>query len=303
MFPGVKSHSIYARLPTEQNNPRSRQIDRFSVGKALRTINNEDATVARAVRAQIPQIEKAVHVLLFAVKSGGRIFILGAGTSGRLAVLEAAECPPTFNTPPSLIQAVMAGGKSSVFRSKEGAEDRGADAERFVRGKVRDKDVVIGVAASGITPFVQAGLAAARKRGAKTVLVTCHSGQLMSPAHVTIAVKTGPEVISGSTRLKAGTATKLVLNMLTVGTMIQLGKVYGNRMVDLQPRSAKLTARATRLISELAGVPSSKAAKLLRASGGNAKVAVLMAKKKIGRAEAVQQLADVNGHLHAALTE
>ncbi len=297
----MKSVPNYARLPTEANNPRSRSIDRASVGKALRIINNEDTKIARAVRAQIPAIERAVRSIVFSLRAGGRIFFIGAGTSGRLGVLEAAECPPTFNTPPSLVQSIMAGGKSSVFRSKEGAEDQGNEGARIIKRKVRSNDVVIGIAASGVTPFVGDALRAAKKIGASTILVTCHSGKFESPAVHTIAVATGPEVIAGSTRLKAGTATKLVLNSLTVASMVQMGKVYGNRMVDLQPRSKKLEARATNLIVQLGGVSRARAGQLLRRSGGNAKTAIVMARKKLSRDHAAKLLQDSNGHLHLAL--
>ncbi len=297
----MTARTNFAQLPTEANNARSRHIDRVSIQKALRLINQEDASVAGAVREQIPNISKAVVAIVFALKGKGRVYFVGAGTSGRLGVLEAAECPPTFNTTPSMIQAFMAGGKSSVFRSKEGAEDRGADGARIVKSRVREHDVVIGVAASGVTPFVREALVAAKKRGAVTVLVTCHSGKLDSPAQHTIAVKTGPEVIAGSTRLKAGTATKMVLNMMTVAAMVQLGKVFGNRMVDLQPRSAKLRARAIRLIKELAGVSPARAAQLLKLSGGNAKTAIVMARKKVSRKEAIEVLENNGGQLHAAL--
>jgi N-acetylmuramic acid 6-phosphate etherase len=216
--------------------------------------------------------------------------------------MEAAECPPTFNTAPSQIQAFMAGGKSSVFRSKEGAEDRGADARALVNKRVRAGDVVVGIAASGVTPYVDAALQAARAKKALTILVTCNPAYArQTPAHVAIAVATGPEVIAGSTRLKAGTATKLVLNMLTVGTMVRIGKVYGNRMVDLQPRSAKLHARAIRLIEELAGVSSARAAALLKQSGGNAKVAIVMAQRNLSRVVAVRLLRAHAGHLRRAL--
>lgn len=177
----------------------------------------------------------------------------------------------------------------------------GADAARLVKHNVREKDVVVGIAASGVTPFVREGLLAAKKRGAKTILVTCHSGKFGSPADHLIQMDTGPEVIAGSTRLKAGTATKLALNMMTVASMIQLGKVYGNRMVDLQPRSAKLKARATRLVQQIAGVSPASAAHLLSQSGGNAKTAIVMAIKKISKKEALELLAVNNGHLHAVL--
>lgn len=291
----------YARLPTEQNNPFSRHIDRVPVARALHIINNEDAKIARAVRAQIPSIQRGVQLIVKSLSNGGRLFFIGAGTSGRLGVLEAAECPPTFNTPRSLVQAFMAGGRMSVFASKEGAEDRGADSAKLVRKNVRKGDVVVGIAASGVTAYVRDGLKTARAKKAVTILVTCHSGILSSPAQVTIAVNTGPEVIAGSTRLKAGTATKLVLNSLTVASMVQLGKVYGNRMVDLQPRSAKLVARATHLIAQLANVPEKQAAKLLKAAGGNAKTAIVMARKKLSRGAAINLLKLNNGRLHLAL--
>jgi N-acetylmuramic acid 6-phosphate etherase len=298
----MKSMKRFARLPTEQNNPRSRRIDRMPTARVLRLINREDAAIARAVAKTIPQIEKAVDNLVRSMKNGGRLFFFGAGTSGRFGIMEAAECPPTFNTAPSQIQAFMAGGRMSVFRSKEGAEDRGDAATLLVRKHVRPGDAVIGIAASGITPFVDAALRAARAKKAATVLVTCNPRHARkSPAQVTIAVATGPEVIAGSTRLKAGTATKLVLNMLTVATMVRIGKVFGNRMVDLQPRSAKLQARATRLIMDLAGVSLPRAAELLKLSGGNAKTAIVMAAQKIDRAQAVRRLQANDGHLYKSL--
>jgi len=291
----------FGKLPTEANNPLSRRIDRVSILRALQIINKEDAKAARAVRSQLPAIEKGVRLIVNSLRQGGRLFFMGAGTSGRLGVLEAAECPPTFNTPRSWVQAFMAGGRSSVFRSKEGAEDRGQDAERIVKKNVRKNDVVIGIAASGVTSFVREGIKAARAKKARTILVTCHSGRFASPAYLTIAVKTGPEVIAGSTRLKAATATKMVLNSLTVASMVQLGKVYGNRMVDLQPRSAKLTARAARLIAELGRVSPQRAARLLAASGGNAKTAIVMARKNVSRFSAAKILRANAGLLHPSL--
>ncbi|MCG3205876.1 MAG: N-acetylmuramic acid 6-phosphate etherase [Elusimicrobia bacterium] len=293
----------YAQLPTEENNFHSRHIDRVSIGRALQIVNNEDAKVARSVRARLRSIEKAVQMIVASLQQGGRLFFIGAGTSGRLGILEAAECPPTFNTPPSMVQAFMAGGRSSVFRSKEGAEDRGSEGARIVRKNVRTGDVVVGIAASGVTPFVREGLTAANAQGAKTILVMCHSTNLKSPARHVIAVKTGPEVIAGSTRLKAATATKMVLNMLTVVSMVQLGKVYGNRMVDLQPRSAKLENRATRLIMELGKVSEKRAQQLLDQSGGNAKTAIVMAKKKISKREAIRLLTKFHGRLHRAIAQ
>lgn len=270
----------YAALPTEQVNPASKNIDSVSVFRALQIMNREDSKVAAAVRAQLKSIEKAVVIIDTAFHTGGRLIFLGAGTSGRLGIMEAAECPPTFNTPPSMVQAYMAGGKSSVFRSKEGAEDRGAEAVRLVRSKVKPGDVVVGIAASGVTAFVRDGLKAAQKKKAQTILITCHSGDVKSPAQHTVAIKTGPEVIAGSTRLKAATATKLVLNSITVACMIRLGKVMGNRMVDLQPKSKKLTARAIGLVMELAKVSPAEAERLFKSAGGNAKRAILLAQEK-----------------------
>jgi len=291
----------YAQILTEKNNPASKKIDQVSIKKVLQIINREDAKVAAAVSKQIPAMEKAVRRMIESLKNGGRIFFLGAGTSGRLGVMEAAECPPTFNTPPSLLQALMAGGRESVFRSKEGAEDKGVEAARIIRRKVKKGDVVIGIAASGVTPFVQEGLKAAKKIGAKTILITGHTRTPHNSADFIISPNTGPEVITGSTRLKAATAAKMILNSLTVTAMVQVGKVYGNWMVDLQPKSQKLKSRAMRLIQHLGNVSSIKAKKLLQESGGNAKTAILMAKKKFSKTQALQILNNCGGHLGMAL--
>ena len=236
------------------------------------------------------------------LKKGGRLFLMGAGTSGRLGVLEAAECPPTFNTPASLIQAFMAGGNQSVFKSKEGAEDRGADARAIIRSKTKKGDVVIGISASGVTAFAYHALQTGKAKGLRTILITCNKKVPKLPfVDQVIALDTGAEVIAGSTRLKAGTATKLALNMITVGTMVRLGKVFGNRMVDLQPRSRKLEARATKLIRDLSQVSEREAERYLKASKGNAKTAILMARKKISFSEAKRRLKQADGFLEAAL--
>lgn len=301
MLVHVLTHINYEKLPTEQNNPASRRVDQLSILKTLKLINREDAKISRAVAQQIQPMARAVKMIVASLKSGGQLFFLGAGTSGRLGILEAAELPPTFNTPPSMVQAFMAGGKSSVFRSKEGAEDRGQDAQKIIRKRVRAGDVVIGIAASGVTAFVREGLKTAKQRKAKTILVTCFPRVPKSSAHIIIAPQPGPEVIAGSTRLKAATATKLVLNSLTVTSMIQLGKVYRNWMVDLQPRSKKLRARAVRLIQMLGKVNQKKAEHLLKSSGGNAKTAILMARRKINKSAAVKILKDCHGQLHKAL--
>ena len=292
----------YGKLVTEQTNPRSKKIDRVSIEKAVEIMHTEDAGVSRAVYREKKQVARGVRLITAALKKGGRLFFAGAGTSGRLGVIEAAECPPTFSTPPALVQAVMAGGKRAVFRSKEGAEDNAADAKRIFRKKLRANDILVGIAASGVTPFVLSALKTAKAKGLKTILVTCNKklpvGKL---ADCIIAPVTGPEVISGSTRLKAGTATKMVLNMLTVVSMIQMGKVYQNWMVDLQPKSAKLKARALRLVGHLGGVPERHAARLLENSGRNAKTAILMARTGWGAEAARQKLRKSSGFLTQAL--
>ena len=247
----------YERLPTEQLNPRSRALDRLSTTQLLRLMNREDAGVPRAVGHVIPQISRAASLIVTRLRAGGRLIFLGAGTSGRLGVIEAAECPPTFNTPPSMVQAVIAGGRSAVFRSREGAEDDHRSARRALRRRLRRGDVVVGISASGVTPFVETGLRESRRLGCSTVLVTCHPGsRLRRAADVVIAPRTGPEVIAGSTRLKAGTAAKLILNMLTVATMVRLGNVHGNLMSQVRPTSRKLRARAARIRRLLRSAPA-----------------------------------------------
>jgi len=238
----------YAQLPTEQINPRSRALDRLTIPHILRLMNREDAAVPRAVARTIPRIARAASLIVRSFRAGGRLVFLGAGTSGRLGVIEAAECPPTFNTPPTMVQAVIAGGRAAVFRSQEGAEDDRRSARRALRRRLRRGDVVVGISASGVTPFVEAGLRESRRLGCSTILVTCHpTSRLRHLADVVIAPRTGPEVIAGSTRLKAGTATKLILNMLTVAAMVHLGKVSGNLMIEVRPASKKLRARAARI--------------------------------------------------------
>jgi len=292
----------YSMLPTERLNRRTRRLDQMPLTKLLRTISREDARVPLAVRKRIPPIARAVRMITDALKRGGRLMFFGAGTSGRLGVLEAAECPPTFNTPPSRVQAFMAGGRRSVFKSREGAEDRGREGRRLINRKARRGDVIVGISASGVTAYVREALRAARLRGCSTILLTCsgRAPRFKFIDHV-ICLSTGPEVIAGSTRLKAGTATKLVLNMLTVGSMVRLGKVYGNRMVDLQPKSKKLVARAVRLIRELGNVGTGQARRYLRLSGGNAKTAVLMARRNLSRPEARRLLERSAGFLGKTL--
>jgi N-acetylmuramic acid 6-phosphate etherase len=290
----------YARLATERANPASLDLDRLSARRIARLMNREDARAVRAVGRVAGRIGEAVEAIVAALSRGGRLFFVGAGTSGRLGVLEAAECPPTFGTPPGLIQAIMAGGRASVFRSREGAEDDGAAATREVRRRVRRGDVVVGVSASGVTPFVRAGLREARRRGAGTVLVACNAASA-ADARVVIAPRPGPEVLAGSTRLKAGTATKLVLNTLTTASMARLGRVYGNRMVDVQPRSRKLRDRALRLVVEIGGVSRPRAARALAAAKGRVRLAVVMARTGASPRAAARAIAESGGSLRSLL--
>jgi N-acetylmuramic acid 6-phosphate etherase len=303
----------YARLGTERVNPRSRALDRMTPREIATLMNREDRRAVLAVARVAPQIADAVQMIVASLRRGGRLFFVGAGTSGRLGVLEAAECPPTFGTPPRLVQAIIAGGRGSVFRSREGAEDDARAARRAVRARVRAGDVVVGVSASGVTPFVLAALGTSRQRGAATVLVACNAGPAAAERNgrrsgagrrktqVRISPATGPEVLAGSTRLKAGTATKLVLNTLTTASMTGLGRVYGNRMVDLQPRSAKLRERALRLVAELSGVSRPRARAALKASRRNVRIAIVMARSGLTAVEASRALAAAGGSLRITL--
>jgi N-acetylmuramic acid 6-phosphate etherase len=266
----------YERLATEHPNRAARSLDRMSVLEIARLMNREDRRPAEAVGRVLPALARGIEVIVASLRGGGRLFFVGAGTSGRLGVLEAAECPPTFGTPPRMVQAIMAGGRGAVFRSREGAEDD-TRAGRLAACRLRAGDVVVGVSASGMTAFVRAVLVAARRTGARTVLVSCNPGVSRGLADVVISPTPGPEVVAGSTRLKAGTTTKLVLNILTTATMVRLGKVYENRMIDLQPRSRKLSARAVRLVEEVASVTRGRARRALAAAGGRARLAIVMA--------------------------
>jgi len=282
----------YERLATERANRATARLDRLDARRIATLMNREDARAVRAVGRVARDIASAVDLIVTALGAGGRLIFVGAGTSGRLGVLEAAECPPTFGTPPRRVQAIMAGGRASVFRSREGAEDDARAGASAVRARADAGDIVVGVSASGVTPFVRGALTAARGFGAKTVLVTCNAAgvSLGKPSSasrrrtkawvdVVIAPAPGPEVLAGSTRLKAGTATKLVLNTLTTASMARLGKVYGNRMVDVQPRSRKLRARAARLVAEIGGVSPARARRLLAAADGRVPVAIVMARR------------------------
>ena len=291
----------YDRLPTERANPETAGLDRLSAVQIARLMNRADRRAVRAVGRAAPALGRAVDLIVRSLSRKGRLIFVGAGTSGRLGVLEAAECPPTFDTPPALVQAVIAGGRRSVFRAAEGAEDDGPEGARQIRRRARRGDVVVGIAASGVTPFVRAALREARRRGAVTLLVTCNPQVPARAARVVIALAVGPEVLTGSTRLKAGTATKLALNTLTTAAFARLGKVYGNRMVDLRPRSAKLRARAQRLVRQLGRVSPRKAERLLRAAGGRAKLAIAMARLHVDAPEARRCLRQAANSLRRAL--
>ncbi|MGW8265173.1 MAG: N-acetylmuramic acid 6-phosphate etherase [Longimicrobiales bacterium] len=283
---------------TEQRNPRSKRIDRLSPLEITDLINAEDRMVAQAVGEEREAIARAMELVVEAFRKGGRLIYVGAGTSGRLGVLDASEMPPTFGVDPGMIQGVIAGGYAALVRAQEGAEDfpeAGAAAldERGVDGK----DFVLGIATSGSTPFVHGALARAREVGASTGFLLCtYPTRELTEAHdVVIAPLVGPEIITGSTRMKAGTATKLVLNTITTGAMVLLGKVYGNLMVDLQVTCKKLQDRGERILMETVGVEREAARELLDGAGGKVKVALVMGRLGIGREEAERRLHEVGG--------
>ena len=290
----------YDRLPTERRHATSGALDRLSTDELLRLVNREDARVVRSVRRALPQIAHAVRLMASSLQRGGRVFFVGAGTSGRLGLLEAAECPPTFSTRSTMVQAMIAGGRRAMFHAQGGAEDRTAPARAVVRRRVRPGDVVVGITASGVTPFVAEALRAAAHRHARTILLTAHPTSPL-PAECRIVAEVGPEVLAGSTRLKAGTATKLILNMLTLGAMVRLGNTYGNLMVDVRPTSRKLQARAIRIIQTLTARSPRSAATALRAARGHVKLAVLMTQAHLPYAAAQRRLEAAHGSLRHAL--
>ncbi len=290
----------YRQLPTEQPNPKTENIDRIPLRKILEKINGEDKLVPRAVGKTLPAVERAARTLSKVFLSGGKVFMVGAGTSGRLAVMEAAELIPTFGVKPGRFSAIMAGGKKAVFTPAEGAEDKGEKGYKAIFSRAKKGDMVIGIAASGITPFVEGALKAGAKKKAKTVLITTNSKKRFK-ADIVISVDVGPEVISGSTRMKAGTASKLILNMLTTSSMIISGKVYKNWMVDLKPTSRKLIHRGIRITSVLTGIAPEKAAKLLKETKYNVKTAVVMARLGVNLRAAKKLLKQTKGFLKNAL--
>lgn len=291
---------------TERRNPRSADIDLASALEIVDLMNAEDRTVADAVATQREAIARAISMVEEAFRAGRRLFYVGAGTSGRLGVLDAAECPPTFGSDPSMVVGIIAGGPEALTRSQEGAEDRPDGAHRDLSDAgVGAGDVVIGIAASGTTPYVRAALARARTVGARTVILACSPppADVIADADLAILPITGPEVVTGSTRLKAGTATKLVLNTITTGAMVRIGKTFGNLMVDLRATNDKLRDRAERLVMATTGLERDAARALLIEADGHVKLAVVMYKLDLGAAQALARLDAAGGVIRRVIAE
>lgn len=292
-------------LTTEMRNQASERLDQMTSLEIVTLMNEEDKKVAHAVELVLPEVAKAVDLITAALDKGGRLYYFGAGTSGRLGVLDAAECPPTFGTDAAMVQGIIAGGAAALLHAIEGAEDSMETGREDVRHhNVQAKDVVVGIAASGRTPYVQGALAEAKIRGAAVIALTCNPTPLISEGvDVSINVVVGPEVVTGSTRLKAGTATKMVLNMLTTATMVQLGKVYGNLMVNVQATNQKLRERAKLIVQEVTAVTYAEAEKLLAAANGDVRVAIVMQKTGVSAREAADLLMRAKGRVHKAIEQ
>jgi N-acetylmuramic acid 6-phosphate etherase len=291
-------------LPTtEDSNRKSEKIDQLSALQIIKLINSEDKLVAPAVGREKGKIAEAVDMIVEHFQKGGRLFYVGAGTSGRLGVLDASECPPTFGVRPSLVQGIIAGGRRALVRAIEGAEDNeGNGAKAITKNKIRAKDVVVGIAACGMTPYVRGALKQASKIKAGTILVTCaRQTTRLKSAEVVINPVVGPEVITGSTRMKAGTATKLVLNTLTTTVMIKMGKVYGNLMVDLNATNEKLRDRSLRIVTQLTGLSRTQAGNLLNRAKGKVKAAIVMHFRKVNFNQALTVLNENNQSLRKAI--
>lgn len=284
---------------TEMPNPNAKHLDQMDTESILRLMNEEDQTVTQAIKKVLPQIAKAVDVVRGKLNTGGRLFYVGAGTSGRLGVLDAVECVPTFGVSPQKVQGVIAGGERAIAQAVEGAEDD-FDAGRadLVARSLKSNDVVMGIAASGRTPYVLGAIEYAKSVGTPTIGLACNDpAPLLDAVDIPIGVVVGSEILTGSTRLKAGTAQKLVLNMISTATFAQMGKVYGNLMVDVQVTNEKLAQRATHIIQQIAEVDADRAASLLQAANNNAKVAIVMALCDVDADTATKRLSDVAGHL------
>jgi N-acetylmuramic acid 6-phosphate etherase len=299
------SRSPIRDLGTERQNSTSSELDRLSAVEIARIINQQDQTVAAAVGKALPQIAQAIDAIADAIAAGGRLIYVGAGTSGRLAALDASEIPPTFNTAPKTVQYVIAGGEKALSRATEGSEDSRADGKAdMARRKPSKKDVVIGIAASGRTPYTIAAVEFARKKGSKTAAIVCNRGsELGRAAEIEIVAEVGPEVLSGSTRMKAGTAQKMVLNMLTTGAMARLGYIYGNLMVNVHTKNEKLVERGLGILEKAAGIDRKKAARFLRDSSNQVAVALIMSKSGLDRDTAVEKLKRYKGNVRRAIEE
>lgn len=297
LFDQIKS------LATEQRNPNTENIDTISIREALEILNTEDHLVPMAVRREIPYIEQAVQIVTEAFRHRGRLIYVGAGTSGRLGVVDASECPPTFGTPPEMVQGLIAGGPQAMFRSQEGVEDSEvAGAEALDTLTPTPQDVICGIAASRRTPFVIGAVKHARSLGAKTLFVTCNPrANFDLDVDVAICPVVGPEPIMGSTRMKSGTAQKLVLNMITTVSMVQLGKVYRNMMVDLQMTNAKLVERSKRIVMMATGVEYDEASTALQKAEGHVKTAIVMLLADVDAAHARERISTASGHVRKAI--
>jgi N-acetylmuramic acid 6-phosphate etherase len=296
---------LLEKLLTEQPNPASTGIDSLPTCEALRIINAEDQKVALAVEKEIPAIARAVDAVVSALEGGGRMYYIGAGTSGRLGVLDASEIPPTYSASPDMVQGIMAGGERALTRASETSEDDPAAGARdlLARGFTA-QDVLVGIAASGRTPYVLGAIAEACRMGAVTIGICCvPDAELSRAVEIPIAPLVGPEIVAGSTRMKAGTAQKLVLNMLSTETFIRLGYVYGNLMVNVQPTNHKLVERARRIIAQAAGVNTDRAAELLTSAGNRVRTAIVMGKAGVSREEAERLLTKAGGRVTRALGE
>ena len=299
-----RDRSDRGHLLTEQSNPASLNLDLLATSELVKVFCEEDRRPQEAVAAAAPQLAEAIDAIAARLAAGGRLFYLGAGTSGRLGVLDAAECPPTFCSPPDLVQGILAGGAPALLRSSEGLEDdAGAGIADLQSRGFAAGDALVGIAAGGTTPYVLGALAWARQLGALAIAIACvPSAQAPMPCSIDIRLLTGPELLTGSTRLKAGTATKMALNILSTGVMVRLGKVHGNRMVDVAVTNSKLEDRALRILGDLSGVERDRAAQLLAASGGSVKLALLMQASGLDAAAAAAALACQGPGLREALT-
>ena len=293
------------RLLTEKRNPDTKNIDMLSTLEIVAAIQREDEKVAAAVKMTLPDVAAAVELIVDALKRGGRLFYLGAGTSGRLGVLDAAECPPTFSTEPELVQAIIAGGNAAMFQAVEGAEDDSQQARLDLQSRgLKPQDAVVGLSASGRTPYVIGGLRYAKQIGAVRLAVVCvPDAEMAADAQITMAALVGPEVIAGSTRMKAGTAQKMLLNMLSTATMVRLGKTYGNLMVDVRATNAKLTARVQRMVKDVTGASEQEVAVALEQAAGSAKTAIVMLLGRCSAQQAVQLLVQAHGSVRHALLQ